>query len=158
MLSWDWTSDADVLTPGNHTSRTHGDAGLWEAHCKHNTRLEWFTVYCLWGKVLPCVSYWYWQRYNLDVPILYTITLVLHVAISVHSLNLLMILWILDDGIPKFFETAYWEMLLLNCWFICLCSFSRSGESWPILACDHLRLFEDTTFPYAILILSPVNI
>ena len=60
----------------------------------------------------------------------------LHAEISPDSLNLLMILWTVDDEIPQFLAIVCWETLFLNCKTIC----SRSGEPCPILACEPLSL------------------
>ena len=56
------------------------------------------------------------------------------------SLNLLMILWTVDDEIPKFLANVRWEMLFLNCKTICSRSCSQSGEPRPILALEQLSL------------------
>ena len=75
---------------------------------------------------------------------------------ALNSLNLLMILWIVDGEIPKFLEIVPWEMLFLSCWTICPCSFSQSGEPHPILACERLSLSR-MPLSYPIMILSPVT-
>jgi len=57
----------------------------------------------------------------------------LHSEISPDFLNLLMILWTVDEGIPKFLATVHWETLFLNCWTICSHSCSQSGAPHPCL-------------------------
>ena len=49
-----------------------------------------------------------------------------------------MILWTVDDEIPKFLAIVCWETFL-NCWAIWSRS-SQSGEPLPILACEWLSL------------------
>ena len=64
----------------------------------------------------------------------------LRAEISPDSLNFLMILWTVDDEIPKFLAIVRWETLFLNCSTICSCSCSQSGEPRPILAYEWLSL------------------
>ena len=55
-----------------------------------------------------------------------------HAEISPDSLNLLMILWNVDDEIPQFLAIVHREMFL-NCKTICSHSCSQSGEPRPSL-------------------------
>ena len=64
----------------------------------------------------------------------------LRAEISPDSLNFLMILWTVDDEIPKFLAIVRWETLFLNCLTICSRSCSQSGEPRPILTCEWLSL------------------
>ena len=46
-----------------------------------------------------------------------------------------MILWTVDDEIPKFLAIVCWETFL-NCWAICSRSSPQSGDPRPILDCE----------------------
>lgn len=51
-LSGDWTSDCNVLTPGDLTNRIYGDMGFWETHWKNKqnkgtnkkNRIYWYVA------------------------------------------------------------------------------------------------------------------
>ena len=62
----------------------------------------------------------------------------LHAVISPDSLNLLMILWTVDDEIPKFLAMVRWGTLFLNCSTIFSRSCPQSGEPRAIFACEWL--------------------
>lgn len=67
----------------------------------------------------------------------------LHVESSPDSVNLLIILWTVDDEIPKFPAIECWETLFLNCF---LCSGSQSHDPRPIFALWTAEPFEDALF------------
>lgn len=64
----------------------------------------------------------------------------LHGESSPDSVNLLIMLWTVDDEIPKFPAIERWETLFLNCWTIFLCSRSQSRDPRLIFACEQLSL------------------
>lgn len=67
----------------------------------------------------------------------------LHVESSPDSVNLLIILWTVDDEIPKFPAMECWETLFLNGF---LCSGSQSRDPRPIFALWTAEPSEDAPF------------
>lgn len=76
----------------------------------------------------------------------------------VTSLNLLMILWTVDDKISKLPAVALWETMLLNCWNICSHSWSQSGETSPHPCSWLTEPFEGAPFISSHVFLQPVHL
>ena len=82
----------------------------------------------------------------------------LHAVISPDSLNLLMILWTVDDEIHKFLAIVHWGTLSLNCWTIFSHTCSQRGEPHPSLFVNDWTIQGSSFYTQSWLHLFPVSL
>lgn len=64
-------------------------------------------------------------------------------GISLDSMTLLMILWIIDGEIPKFFVILHWKMLFLRCCIVYPCRLSQSFAPSLLLKGSATQCYRD---------------